>query len=159
MIELLGILFGGLGRLAQHWLDLRDKDKERQHELKMYDKQVELPDKKYAHDMDLRKADFEAADMSAEWAALQAAVQAQADEAKTAGGIVLPDTARNKPQRGKVLAVGDGRLLKDGSRKGLQVKVGDTVLFTVWAGDEFKDQKSDNILIMREEDVLAVIDD
>lgn len=97
MIELLGILFGGLGRLAQHWLDLRDKDKERQHELKMYDKQVELADKKYAHDMDLRKADFEAADMSAEWAALQAAVQAQADEAKAAGGIVLKMSAAIRP--------------------------------------------------------------
>lgn len=80
-------------------------------------------------------------------------------EEKTAGGIVLPDTARNKPQRGKVLAVGDGRLLKDGSRRGLQVKVGDTVLFTTWAGDEYKDHRGGEILLMREEDVLAVIDD
>ena len=82
----------------------------------------------------------------------------QAEE-KTTGGILLPDSAKNKPQRGKVLAVGDGRMLKDGSRRDLQVKVGDSVLFTTWAGDEFKDNKSDNILIMREEDILAVIDE
>ena len=80
-------------------------------------------------------------------------------EEKTAGGIVLPDTAKNKPQRGKVLAVGDGKMLKDGSRQGLQVKVGDTVLFTTWAGDEYKDLKGEDILLMREEDILAVIDD
>ena len=85
-------------------------------------------------------------------------VQRQEAEEKTAGGIVLPDSAKNKPQQGKVLAVGNGRLLKDGTRKGLQVKVGDTVLFTAWAGDEYKDKGSENILIMREEDILAVMD-
>ena len=80
-------------------------------------------------------------------------------EEKTAGGIVLPDTAKNKPQRGTVLAVGPGKMLKDGSRRALQVKKGDKVLFTSWAGDEFKGRStSDNILLMREEDVLAVID-
>jgi len=78
---------------------------------------------------------------------------------KTAGGIVLPDTAKNKPQRGKVLAVGNGKLMKDGSRKPLQVKEGDTVLFTNWAGDEFKEPKAGEILVMREEDVLAVVDE
>src|SRR4051794_26771430 len=77
-------------------------------------------------------------------------------EEKTAGGIVLPDSAKNKPQRGKVLAVGAGKLLKDGSRQGLQVKIGDNVVFTAWAGDEYKD-KDGNLLIMREEDVLAVV--
>ncbi|HKB38899.1 MAG TPA: co-chaperone GroES [Gemmataceae bacterium] len=81
-------------------------------------------------------------------------------EGKTAGGILLPDTAKNKPQKGKVLAVGPGRLLKDGSRRALQVKVGDTVLFTTWAGDEFRAQeRRENILLMREEDVLAVLDE
>ena len=59
---------------------------------------------------------------------------------KTAGGILLPDTAKNKPQRGKVLAVGPGKMLKDGTRRPLQVKEGDSVLFTTWAGDEFKDR-------------------
>ena len=81
-------------------------------------------------------------------------------EETTAGGIVLPDTAKNKPQRGKVLATGPGKLLKDGKRKPLQVKVGDTVLFTTWAGDEFKGhQTGENVLLMREEDVLAVIEE
>lgn len=80
-------------------------------------------------------------------------------EEKTAGGIVLPDTAKNKPQKGKILAVGAGKMLKDGSRQALQVKVGDTVLFTNWAGDEYKEAKGENILLMREEDILAVIDE
>lgn len=80
-------------------------------------------------------------------------------EEKTAGGIVLPDTAKNKPQKGKILAVGAGKMLKDGTRQPLQVKVGDTVLFTSYAGDEYKEAKGENILLMREEDVLAVIDE
>jgi chaperonin GroES len=79
-------------------------------------------------------------------------------EDKTASGILLPDSAKNKPQRGKVLAVGPGKLLKDGTRRGLQVKEGDTILFTAWAGDEYKEgPKGSNIMIMREEDVLAVV--
>jgi chaperonin GroES len=87
-------------------------------------------------------------------------VRRQESQEKTAGGIILPDTAKTKPQRGKVLAVGKGRLLKDGTRQSLQVKEGDTVLFTAWAGDEYREQKNnDTILLMREEDVLAVIDE
>jgi chaperonin GroES len=87
-------------------------------------------------------------------------VRRAAAEEKTSGGILLPDSAKNKPQKGKVLAVGNGRMLKDGTRRGLQVKEGDTVLFTAWAGDEFKEQKAgDTILLMREEDVLAVVDE
>src|SRR5947199_4434726 len=82
----------------------------------------------------------------------------EADE-KTAGGILLPDSAKNKPQKGKVLAVGPGKVLKDGSVRPLEVKAGDTVLFTNWAGDEFKQSHGDDILLMREEDVLAVLDD
>lgn len=79
---------------------------------------------------------------------------------KTSGGILLPDAAKNKPQKGKVLSVGPGRMLKDGTRRALQVKEGDTVLFTTWAGDEFKEGRSrDEILLMREEDVLAVLDE
>lgn len=86
-------------------------------------------------------------------------VQRSAPEEKTSGGIILPDSAKNKPQRGKVLAVGPGRLLKDGTRQPLQVKVGDNILFTNWAGDEFKEgTKADSILLMREEDVLAVLE-
>src|SRR5262245_352666 len=80
-------------------------------------------------------------------------------EEKTTGGIVLPDNAKSKPQKGKVLAVGPGKLSKDGKRRPMQVKEGDTVLFTSWAGDEFKDRaKDEQILVMREEDILAVID-
>jgi chaperonin GroES len=77
---------------------------------------------------------------------------------KTAGGIILPDNAKQKPQKGTVLAVGPGKMLKDGTRRAMQVKEGDTILFTTWAGDEYKQQKTgDSILIMHEEDVLAVI--
>ncbi len=85
-------------------------------------------------------------------------VERQEAGEKTKGGILLPDTAKEKPQIGKVVAVGEGRLLKDGKRKELQVKKGDTILFTSYAGDEFKlaDKK---VLLMREEDVLAVLED
>lgn len=86
-------------------------------------------------------------------------VERFAAEEKTSGGIMLPDAAKNKPQKGKVLAVGPGKLLKDGSRKPLQIKPGDNILFTTWAGDEFKSGKRENILLMTEEDVLAVLDD
>ncbi len=89
-------------------------------------------------------------------------VRRQAAEDKTAGGIVLPDTAKNKPQRGTIVAVGPGRLLKDGTRRPLQVKAGDKVLFTIWAGDEFRSRATstdEGVVLMREEDVLAVIDE
>src|SRR5262245_4668537 len=78
-------------------------------------------------------------------------------EEKTAGGILLPDTARNKPQKRKVLAVGPGRTGKDGKVTPMDLKVGDVVLFTNWAGDEFKGGEGDDVLLMREEDVLAVL--
>jgi chaperonin GroES len=85
-------------------------------------------------------------------------VRRMAPEEKTAGGILLPDTAKSKPQKGRIEAVGPGRLLKDGTRRGVQVKVGDTVLFTSWAGDEFKERGGGGeILLMREEDILAVL--
>src|SRR5262245_45673886 len=78
-------------------------------------------------------------------------LEREASESKTAGGIVLPDSAKDKPARGTVKAVGDGKLTKDGTRKPLQVKVGDRVLFSSYAGDEFKigDQE---LLLMREDD-------
>ncbi len=85
-------------------------------------------------------------------------VRREAAEEKTAGGILLPDTAKNKPQRGTVLAVGPGKLNKDGTRTEMQLKVGDKVLFTSWAGDEFKDRGAEgDILLMHEGDVLCVI--
>jgi len=87
-------------------------------------------------------------------------VRRNESEEKTKGGIVLPDSAKSKPQQGKVLAVGPGKLSKDGIRRALQVKEGDTVLFTAWAGDEFKEHKSrDVVLVMHEEDILAVVDE
>jgi len=87
-------------------------------------------------------------------------VVVEREEAKdrTAGGIVLPETAKDKPQKGKVMAVGDGRLTKDGKRRELQVKVGDQVLFTSYAGDEFRIDGDKKVLLMREDDILAVID-
>ena len=85
-------------------------------------------------------------------------VRREAAEDKTTGGILLPDTAKNKPQRGKVEAVGPGKLAKDGKRSPMQLKIGDTVLFTSWAGDEFNDRKEvGEILVMHEADVLAVL--
>ncbi len=84
-------------------------------------------------------------------------VEREAAEERTAGGIVLPDTAKDKPARGKVISIGDGRLLDDGTRSKLQVKPGDRVLFTSYAGEQFKvgDQE---LLLMREDDILAVIE-
>ncbi len=84
-------------------------------------------------------------------------VQRDAAEEKTAGGILLPDNAKNKPQQGKILAVGSGKLSNEGKRLPLQVKEGDAILFTAWAGDEIKERDGSSYLIMREEDVLAVI--
>ena len=78
-------------------------------------------------------------------------------EEKTTGGILLPDSAKDKPQKGEVLAVGPGKQLKDGRVSPLQLKKGDVVLFTRWAGDEYK-SKGEEILLMREEDVLAVLE-
>ncbi len=85
-------------------------------------------------------------------------VEREEVEERTSGGIVLPDTAREKPARGKVVAVGDGRLLDDGTRSQLQVKVGDRVLFTSYAGETIK-IGDDEYLLMREDDILAVIED
>ncbi len=84
-------------------------------------------------------------------------VQRESAEETTAGGIVLPDSARDKPSRGTVISVGDGKLLADGTRSPLQVNVGDTVLFTVYGPDEIK-IGDDELLLMREDDVLAVIE-
>ncbi len=84
-------------------------------------------------------------------------VEREASEATTAGGIVLPDAAQDKPARGKVVSVGDGKLLDDGSRGKLQVKVGDRVIFSSYAGETFK-VNTDELLLMREDDILAIIE-
>ena len=85
-------------------------------------------------------------------------VEREEAQGKTAGGIVLPDTAKDKPQKGKVIAVGDGRVAKDGKRRPLHVKAGDQVLFTSYAGEEFKLEGDKKVLLMREDDILAVIE-
>ena len=77
-------------------------------------------------------------------------------EQKTAGGIIIPDTAQEKPMEGKVVAVGAGRVGKDGERQKLEVKVGDKILFGKYAGTEIKIDDSDHIII-REDEVLGVI--
>ena len=78
-------------------------------------------------------------------------------EEKTAGGIVLPDSAQEKPQQGKVLSIGDGRMLDNGRRIGMQVKEGDRVMFSSYAGNEVN-VDGDTLLIMSEDDILAVIE-
>jgi chaperonin GroES len=78
-------------------------------------------------------------------------------EAKTAGGIVLPDTAKEKPQRGKVVSVGEGKMLENGTRRDVQVKKGDLVLFTSYAGTDIKIDGKE-YLIMDESDIMAVIE-
>ena len=85
-------------------------------------------------------------------------VERDESEEVTSGGIVLPDSAKDKPARGKIVSVGDGKLLDDGSRGQLQVQVGDRVIFSSYAGETFK-VGDDELLLMREEDILAVIDD
>ena len=77
-------------------------------------------------------------------------------EEKTASGIVLPDTAKEKPQEGKVVAVGTGRVLDNGERVALEVAVGDSIIFSKYAGTEVKYEGTE-YLILRESDILAVI--
>ncbi len=79
-------------------------------------------------------------------------------EEKTKGGIIIPDTAKEKPIEGKVIAVGNGKVLEDGKVRPLDIKAGDRVLFSKYAGTEIKLDGEEH-LIMREEDILGVIED
>ncbi|HEU5331099.1 MAG: co-chaperone GroES [Thermomicrobiales bacterium] len=79
-----------------------------------------------------------------------------AREETTRSGIVLPDTSKEKPQRGEVIAVGAGRVTDDGKRIEMELKVGDTVLFAKYAGTEFK-LDDDELLILSEKDILAIV--
>jgi len=79
-------------------------------------------------------------------------------EEMTAGGIYVPETAKEKPQEGKVLAVGPGRLLDDGTRSEMEVKEGDRVIFAKYAGTEFKINDT-KVLILSERDILAKIEE
>ncbi len=78
------------------------------------------------------------------------------EEQKTSGGIIIPETAKEKPQEGKVIAVGPGKVDEDGKRIGMDVKVGDRILFGKYSGNEVKIDGVEH-LIMREEDILAVL--
>ena len=84
-------------------------------------------------------------------------VEPAAAEEKTAGGIIIPDTAKEKPQEGEVVAIGKGRVLEDGTQRALDLKVGDKILFGKYAGTDVKIDDED-YLIMREDDILGVIE-
>lgn len=84
-------------------------------------------------------------------------VEREESEERTAGGIVLPDSAKDKPARGTIVSIGSGRLLDDGTRSKMQVTVGDRVLFTSYAGETFR-VGDEELLLMREDDILAVIE-
>ena len=80
------------------------------------------------------------------------------EEEKTKGDIIIPDAAKEKPQEGRVVAIGDGKVLESGQRVALSVKVGDKILFGKYSGTEIKIDGEEH-LILREDDVLAVIED
>ena len=84
-------------------------------------------------------------------------VKREDEERKSPGGIVIPDTAAEKPIRGKIVAVGKGKILENGTVRPLDVKVGDKILFGKYGGTEVK-VDGDELLVMREEDVMAIIE-
>jgi chaperonin GroES len=84
-------------------------------------------------------------------------VKREDEERKSPGGIVIPDTAAEKPIRGKIVAVGKGKILEDGKIRPLDLKVGDKILFGKYGGTEVK-VDGEELLVMREEDVMAVIE-
>ena len=84
-------------------------------------------------------------------------VQRIEEEAKTKGGIIIPDTAKEKPQEGKVIAVGPGKILENGTKTTLDVKVGDKILFGKYSGSEIKID-GEEFIMMREDDILGVIE-
>ncbi len=78
-------------------------------------------------------------------------------ESKTRGGILLPDTAKEKPQEGEIVAAGKGKVLENGTVNPLEVKVGDKVLYGKYSGNEITTKEGEELLIMREEDILAIV--
>jgi chaperonin GroES len=85
-------------------------------------------------------------------------VKRMEEETTSSGGIVLPGSAAEKPQRGEVMAVGNGKVLDSGERRSLDVKVGDHILFGKYSGSEVK-VGEDDVLVMREDDIMAVLED
>src|SRR5512141_3340612 len=84
-------------------------------------------------------------------------VHPSAREEMTKSGIVLPDTVKEKPQEGEILAAGPGKMLEDGKREAMDVKVGDKVLYAKYAGTEFK-VEGDDLLIVSQKDILAIVE-
>jgi chaperonin GroES len=84
-------------------------------------------------------------------------IQTLEEEEKTKGGIIIPDTAKEKPVEGKVIAVGPGRIKKDGTKIPLEIKKGDRVLYAKYAGTEIK-MDGEEYLMMKEDDILAIIE-
>ena len=79
------------------------------------------------------------------------------EEEKTKGGIIIPDTAKEKPIEGKIIAVGEGKILENGKKQPLEVKKGDKVLFGKYAGTDIKIEGEEH-LIMREDDIIAIVE-
>ena len=84
-------------------------------------------------------------------------VKFSTEEEKTAGGLFIPDTAKEKPQRGTIIAVGTGKITDDGKRQSMDVKVGNTVLFDKYSGSKIRIDDED-YLIIREEDILGIVE-
>jgi chaperonin GroES len=84
-------------------------------------------------------------------------VKFSSEEEKTSGGLFIPDTAKEKPQKGTVIAVGSGRITDDGKRQPMDVKVGDTILFDKYSGSKIK-VDDEEYLIIREEDILGIVE-
>lgn len=84
-------------------------------------------------------------------------VKYSSEEEKTAGGLYIPDAAKEKPQKGSVMAVGTGRITEDGKRQPMDVKVGDTILFDKYSGSKIK-MDNEEYLIIREEDILGIVE-
>lgn len=85
-------------------------------------------------------------------------VKRLAEETKTAGGIIIPDTSKEKPQEGEVIAVGSGAVMADGNVRELEVKVGDKVMFGKWGNITEVKISGEDLLVMKEEDILAVVE-
>jgi len=84
-------------------------------------------------------------------------VKRMEEERTTASGIIIPDSATEKPSRGEIISIGDGKILESGEKRALAVKAGDKVLFGKYAGTEVK-VDGDELLVMREEDIMAIIE-
>ena len=84
-------------------------------------------------------------------------VKFSSEEEKTSGGLYIPDTAKEKPQKGTVIATGPGRVTEDGKRQSMEVKVGDTILFDKYSGSKIS-MDNEEYLIIREEDILGILE-